>query len=89
MSKTPNRIQLEGRELERVSRLSDRIESDLLKVAERVLTTLYGKGHVQKVGSLRVFPNNSKIMVYDEKLTLVGVWENPPGVCRKPRKGEK
>ncbi len=89
MKTEPRRVQLEGKELDTMARLTNRVEGDLLKFAERVLTYLYGKSHGLRVKSLRVVPNNLKIAVMDEKRNVIGVWENPPGVCRRPRRGEK
>ena len=89
MEQHAREIQLEGGELKEMQALTSAVETDLLKLADHVLVTLYGKAHGIRIKSVHVNPNNTKIMIYDEKLHLIGVWEKPPGVCRGPRKGEK
>ena len=89
MKKVPSSIQLEGNELNKMIRLMSRVESDLLKLADRVLTYLYGASHGLRVKSLRVIPNNRRTAILDSRGKVIGVWQDPPGVCRKARKGEK
>lgn len=82
-------IKLEGQALADMRQAAAQVEHDLVAFAHRTLDLLYGKGHVHRCKAIRVLPNNTRIAILDEKLNVIGVWENPPGVCRKARKGEK
>jgi hypothetical protein len=79
----------QGKQLSGIRRVTKVLEGNSLKLAARVLNLIYGADHDYVVKAIRIHPNNAKIMIYDEKLRLIGVWQDPPGVCRKPRKGEK
>lgn len=81
-------IQLSGSDLDEMQTLTRRVQTDLLKVADRVLTVLHGDAHGVRIRSLHFIPNNSKTGIYNEQLVLIGVWEDPPGVCRGPGAGE-
>jgi len=82
-------IQLEGKELEEAREMGTRVERDVLNLSERVLTHLYGASHTHDIHSVAVVPNNMKTLVIDGSGRVIGVWQDPPGICRKPRKGEK
>ena len=84
----PKEIQLRGTELKKMHTLTKRVERDLLKLAHDVLAHLYGESRPRSLRSLHVIPNNTKTGVYDEQMNLVGIWEDPPGVCRAARPGE-
>jgi hypothetical protein len=84
MSKDKGQIQLEGKELDEMCRLERRVDAELRELGQRVLLRIYGKSGSHNIKSMRIIFNNTKIFVYDEKNKLVGVWQNPPGVCRKP-----
>lgn len=82
-------IQLEGKALIEMRQVAAQLEHDLVAFAHRTLDLLYGKDHPHRCKAIKVLPNNTRIAILDEKLKVIGVWENPPGVCRRPRKGEK
>ncbi len=89
MEKEDAEVQLQGKELEDIRSVAKRIEKDVLQHAGHILQVLYGPGHKHTAKSVRVFPNNMKTAILDEHLKVIGVWVDPPGICRKPRKGEK
>jgi len=89
MKNQPQKVQLEGNHLKKMEGLTDRVEKDLLKLADSALTYLYGRSHGHRIKSLRVVPNNLKIAILNSRAQVIGVWEKPPGVCRMARKGEK
>jgi hypothetical protein len=82
-------IQLEGKVLADMRLTASEIERNLVAFSHRVLALLYGDDHTHRCKAIKVLPNNTRIAILDEKLKVIGVWENPPGVCRRPRKGEK
>jgi hypothetical protein len=83
-------IKLADEHYERVHKVGKRIEADVLAHAEHVLDVLYGeKREKVKVKCVKVFPNNMKTAILDERGKVIGVWVDPPGICRRPRKGEK
>jgi hypothetical protein len=88
MSTESKSVQLVGEKLEEMRALQNRAEKDLLKLGHATLRHIYGDAAPARIRSLRLVPNNSKVGVYDENLNLIGVWEDPPGVCRSPRAGE-
>ncbi len=89
MSEPNQEVQLQGQALEEARAAAAQVERGLLAFADLTLTHLYGAGHGHRCKAIKIFPKNTRIAIYDERLHLIGVWENPPGVCRRPRKGEK
>ena len=89
MKTLPKKVQLEGGDLDKMQALTDRIEKDLLKLSDKVLTHMYGREHGHSVKSLCIVPNNVRIAILNSRAQVIGVWEKPPGVCRAARKGEK
>lgn len=82
-------IKLEGQALADMRQAAAQIERDLMAFAHRTLDVLYGADHPHCCKAIKVLPNNTRIAILDEKLNVIGVWENPPGVCRRARKGER
>jgi hypothetical protein len=79
-------VKLKGDELENMRIHTTTAERHLLAVGNRVLKLLGVRSKAIK--AIVLLPNNSKVLVLDGDFNLVGVEEDPPGVCRRPTEKE-
>ena len=92
--KADDKARPQGRELAAIRRRAKAIEKAGLELSAQVLRVIYGENHKHTVREVRVYPNNMKLAIVAGGLNpknwkVVGVYEDPPGICREPRKGEK
>ena len=85
-------IQLSKTELKVVRRHGKEVMQHFTAVSDMILTKLGRKPlplGPNGIVEIRFWPNNEKTMIYSSKglsggTKVVGVLEDPPGICRKP-----
>lgn len=80
------RIQLEGDELKDIRTRQAAAKDHLLTIAQRTVELLEIKPEIK---ATLLIHNNDKMLIFDDGGKLVGVEQDPPGVCREPTTDEK
>jgi hypothetical protein len=86
MSKPTAEIRLQGKELESMRTQHATAKQALLVIGQRTVELL---GIRPKIKAVLLIHNNDKMLIFDDGGKLVGVEEDPPGVCREPTGDEK
>jgi hypothetical protein len=90
-------IQLSEAELEMVRRHDNEVMQQFTTISDMILTKL-GKKPLplgpDGIVEIRFRPNNKKILIYSSAglsggTQVVGVLEDPPGICREPTEEER
>jgi hypothetical protein len=82
MADQENVHKLSSSRLDRARRQSSQAEDALLALAELTLRELNSKYRAEDVVEIIVRPNNSKDIFIGPDGECLGVYEDPPGICR-------
>lgn len=79
-------VKLSGADQERMRKLADEVEArfkEMAEVVRRILNPYQQQQATEELGEVRAFfSKEPKITLLDSNGNCIGVYEDPPGICR-------